>query len=168
MFGWIANAYNSVVGSIDDTIRNWVHNIISVLYSFLHSIFGLVGHAWLDLADAGRLIRSALDNLGHWTYMVLHRLIKVYLPSLTRWITRTILDPLLNAIKWIAREGNTMWHYFTHPGRLVDLIYDYIVAKIETTAWNTAEKLGKFFISLFAHHMKRFLELIEDVIHATL
>jgi hypothetical protein len=168
MFRWIGSIYNSATGAVDDAVRSFVHVLINGLYSFLHTIFGLVGDAWKLYRDANSQLRKGLEDFSVAVQSAFHRIIKVWIPDFTRWVTRHILDPLLGAIRWIDNEGRIMWHYLTHPADLVNLIWDYLIVKTEHEAWNISGKLGKFFVSLFAHNMKRFLLLIEDIIHAAL
>lgn len=145
MFDWIRNAFDWASGKIDDTIRGWVRDLIHGLYAFLSVIFGEVGKAWHDLERYVSDLWHALDRFGHAT-------------------ARTFED----IYRWLNHEGHILWYYITHPAKLVDLIYDDIIVKIEREAWNTGERLGKFFTSLILHNLRRFMLLLEDILHAAL
>lgn len=69
---------------------------------------------------------------------------------------------------WVDREGREVWYYISHPGKLVDLIWDDLISKLEGDAWNVGDKLGKFLLSLILHNIKRFALLVEDIVHAVL
>lgn len=168
MFGWLHRAYDAVTGTIDSAVRAWVHTIVAGLYSFLHSIFGEVGNAWDDFLKDVRAFKAGIGLFIDEAAGLFHHLIKVWIPHFTRWVTKHILDPLLGALRWIDQKGQTVWHYFTHPATLVDLIFEYIIAKLEHTAVATSRKLGRFFLSLFIHHAKELLKLIEDIVDASL
>jgi hypothetical protein len=145
MFGWLRSAFDWASGKIDDTIRAWVHDLISGLYTFLHIIFGDVGKAWSELERGVYDLWHVLDVFGRQVVKVADEL-----------------------FAWINHEGRTLWHYITHPNLIVDLIWRELIVKIEREAWDVTEVLGKFFLSLFHHHMKRFLLLMEDILHAVL
>lgn len=143
MFKWIDNAWKSVTGFIDSNIANWVRDLIHGLYFFLNIIFGNVGGAWSDLKDI-------VDFFG--AKLVTH----------FDAIYRAISD----AYKWINKEGFLVYWYLTHPAQLIDLLWESLIVKLETEAWQVAPRLGKFFLSLLLGNLNRFLNLIEDVFDA--
>jgi hypothetical protein len=145
MFGWIRNAFDWASGKIDDTIRGWVSDLIHGLYAFLHLIFGAVGAGWDELSRYAYDLRVALDKFSS--------------------ATARGFDDLYH---WINKEGREVFYYITHPAKLVDLIWDDILAKLEREAWTVGERLGKFFMSLILHNLKRFMLLLEDILHAAL
>jgi len=88
------------------------------------------------------------------------------------WVIRDIYRPLFGSLEkawhWIFNEGATLWYYLTHLDKFIDLIWDYLLAKIEAEAWNAGKILGKFFLSLFLHNIRRFALLLEDIIMAVM
>jgi hypothetical protein len=168
MLSWIARAFNWASGKVDDTIRGWVHDLISGLYSFLHMIFGGVIDAWNAFYKAVKAAETAIDDawteLGDaFTYLWDH-----WWPDTYHWIITHILDPLLTAGKWIANEGATMWHYLTHAADLVEFFFAALIAKLESDAKDVAENLGGFVLHLLIKSTKDVLGWIEDVINAVL
>jgi hypothetical protein len=85
-----------------------------------------------------------------------------------RDVWRPLLASLTNAWKWIKTDGATVFYYISHPDKLIDLIWLYLIAKLEREAWNVGALLGKFFLSLILHNVKRLALLIEDIINAVL
>lgn len=89
-----------------------------------------------------------------------------------KWVRDNIWLPLLRDIRiawnWITTFGKVVWFYISHPDKLVDLIWDFLIAKLETEAWNIGHLLGNFFLGLVLHNIKRFALLIEDIIMAVL
>lgn len=145
MFGWIDRAYHSVTGKIDSAVASWVHALIHGLYLFLSTIFGDVGAAWDDLVKDGELFLSAVDVLGD-----------------------TVYDSLHDLYTWVNKYGKELVGWIEHPSTLVDLLWDDILSKLEKEAWTAGEKLGKFFLSLILHNLKRFATLLEDILDAVL
>lgn len=166
MFAWIAKAYSWASGKIDSTIAGWVHDVVNGLYAFLHAIFTDVGEAWKVLVSTADGVWRILDQFASFVATAFEHLYKVWIPDIISWITHDILDPLLKAVAWIANEGATMWHYISHPADLVDLIWDDVIAKLETDTVNTAEKLGGWFMTLLLKNTDKFVEMMEDIIDA--
>jgi len=166
MLNWLKSAYDRASGAIDSTIRGWVHDVIAGLYSFLHTIFGDVRGAWNDLVGATEAIWHALDDFGSMVWGVFNDVIHHWIPDILSWINTDIVDPLLKAVAWIANEGVVIAEYLADPGKLVALIWDALIANLESTAWATATKLGQFAIALVWNNLSSFLTLIEDILDA--
>jgi len=143
MFRWLDNAWHSAIGAVDRTTANWVHAIVRGLYSFLYTIFGDVGGAWDDLLKDGSDFIGESVQIGEETS-----------------------TKLADLYGWINKFGSYLFQWIRHPSLLVDFIWDDVIDKLETTAWDTAEKLGKFFIALIVKNLPKLLTLIEDVIEA--
>lgn len=166
MFSWIARAYNWAAGKIDSVTAGWVHDLINGLYSFLHVIFGGVISEWNKLygaaksfADNFREFASAVANAWHYLW-------HVYWPEFLRYLDNEIVAPLKTAYQWVINEGRVVWHYIQNPDDLVELIWDSILKKLETSAWDTGEKLGSFFLSLILRNLDKVLTLAEDILDA--
>lgn len=166
MFSWIAKAYDWATGKIDGTIAGWVHDVISGLWGFLHSLFGGIIDAWNDLYNDAKHLADGIESLGKEVYGWIAWFLHDFWHAWIAWVTKHILDPLIGAVKWIAHEGSIIWHYISHPADLVDLIFDPLIAKIEAEAWDIGGKLGKFFLSLIIKNVAQFARLIEDIIDA--
>jgi len=155
-----------VTGKIDSTTAAWVHDLIAGLYGFLHTIFGNVIHAWDDFYDSAKAAAQGIwhfaDEVGQAFYYLWH----IWWPEFRHWIYVNILEPLYHAVDWIAHEGAVLWYYLTHPAKYVDLIWDYLLAKFETTIEDTSKKLGSFILSWIIHNLDDFVQLVEDVIDA--
>jgi len=166
MLNWLKSAYDRASGAIDSTIRGWVHDVVTGIYSFFHGIFGDVRGAWKDLVGAAEAIWHALDDFGEEVATAFSDLYHHWIPGILNWIDSDIVDPLLKAIAWIANEGALVASYIADPTKLVALIWDALIAEIESTAWATATKLGQFAIALVWNNLNSFLTLIEDVLDA--
>lgn len=166
MFSWIARAYNWATGKIDNTVASWVHDVISGIWGFLHSLFRVVISSWdrlyLRVKDFVQKIEEFGLEVANWVFWWLHE----FWPKWLAWIRLHILQPLQAAWHWITHEGAVTWHYISHPADLVNLIFDPLIAKIEAEAWSVGEKLGKFLLTLIYKNVKPFAELIEDIINA--
>lgn len=145
MFGWIKQAYDWASGRVDSTIASWVRALISGLYSFMSVIFGRVSKAWHDLWRAANMMRSRLDVFG-----------------------RDIVTRFTEVYGWINKEGRLVYCYITHPSKLAALVFDALIVELERQAWSVGERLGKFFLSLILHNIKRFALLVEDILDAIL
>lgn len=145
MFGWISKAWHWATSNIPGDIVNWVHDLVRGLYFFLNIIFGAVGGAWSNLKDIADYFGAKLEH---------------YLDEAFRAVK--------DAYDWINKEGYLVYYYITHPEKLVLLLWDALIANLEATAWDTAGKLGKFFLSLILKNRRRFIDLIEDILHAVL
>jgi hypothetical protein len=168
MFAWLARAVSAVTGTVSSTISGWVHDVVAGLYSFLHTIFGLVGKAWDGLTrSVGDFVHSA-EAFADWVASGFEHLYRYLIPGILAWIHRDILDPLLGALRWIETKGAEVYYYISHPAALVDLIWDDVIAKLESAAVSDTEKLGNWLIGLLYNHTKQLLTMIEDVLDALL
>lgn len=166
MFGWISRAIGWAVNSLPTDIVHWVGDLINGVYGFFHTVSGLVGAAWAILfTNLKDNVDSAIGFIKEVTHFATW-LIDVWWPGLWKWFMQHVVSPLDTALKWLAHEGATIWHYISHPADLVDLIWDDLIAKLETEAWVTGEKLGKFFLALLIKNLATFLKILEDVIDA--
>ena len=95
-----------------------------------------------------------------------------YTRSVLIWVIVHVLKFLFGFITkilgWIARVGDTMWHYFTHLDEFAMLLFWHIITSLEKLAWDAAKRLGTFFLALMVHHIVRFATLVESVIDAVL
>lgn len=204
--------FDSVTGSIDNTVQRWVHDLINGLYGFLHLIFGVVGAAWEQFMNSLRDIEHGLGSFIDQVGQTFYHLYRAIIPAIIReyrrlyadvlmfaqriyhdllvaiqdvrqfidrlihdveqWVITDIWRPLLRSLTaawdWIGHQGDTLWYYLTHPPALIDLLWDHLIAKLEAEAWNVAEKLGKFALSLVYRNVVRFAHLIVDIVDAIL
>jgi hypothetical protein len=145
VFNWIRHWFDAATGKIDSVVASWVHAVIHGLYEFLSIIFSGVGDAWTELE--------------HWVSGFAHE-INLFADKIWRAFD--------DAYRWINHEGWLVYHYLSHPSLLVDLLWDHIIVKLEKEAWNVADRLGRFFASLFIRNLRHFLLLMEDILHAVL
>lgn len=87
-----------------------------------------------------------------------------------RWARDNIWIPLSRGLAeawaWITTDGKTLWYFLTHPDKLIDLLWDNLIGKLEQEAWHIGRRLGQFFLGLVLHNAKRFALLLEDIITA--
>jgi hypothetical protein len=145
MFNWIDKAYQWLSGKVDSVLASWVHDVVRGFWYVLNALFGNVTSAWSQLKDIFDFFGSKIERYFNETY-------------------RAISD----AYNWINTRGYLVYYYITHPAKLVDLLWEALIANLESTAWETADRLGKFFLSLFLRNLEKFLMLIEDILNAVL
>jgi hypothetical protein len=166
MLNWLKSAWDRASGAVSDTIRGWVHDLVTGLYSFLHTIFGDVRGAWKDFVGTCEAIYHALDHFGDETAHAFGLLFRHWIPGIIHWVTTVVWALAKEAWRWITHEGAIIWGYITHPGKLVDLIWDSLWSTVEARAWDLAGDLGKFAVALIWKHLDKFLVLIEDIFDA--
>lgn len=92
--------------------------------------------------------------------------------TVENWANRTIWKPLKDYADQIWADlklwGYTAWYYITHPDLLAETLIFSIATSLEKHAWELAEKLGEFAVSLVMANLKRFLSLIETIISAVI
>lgn len=140
-----------------------------------------------------RISRGWIPYLVHWlqwlggqfnkklqrAVIVLQRQMKAgdaaqhaYTRSIFIWVLIHVLKFLLGLVArlfaWIAHEGDTMWHFFTHLDEFALLLFWHIVTQLEKLAWDAGKRLGTFFLSLIVHHIVRFATLVESIVDAVL
>lgn len=95
-----------------------------------------------------------------------------YSRSILAWVILHVLlflfKILTSAVSWIAGQGSTMWHYFSHLDEFALLLFWHIITTLETLAWDAGKRLGTFFLSLIIHNVVRFATLIESIVDAVL
>lgn len=140
-------------------------NLIRILIPWLTNLVNWVYQTAIHYATA------VFDDLSSWMTGLYNRLV-AFVNAMQKWVITDIWDPLSRTlsplIDWIAREGATMWHYFTHLDDLAELLFWYLVNKLEKYAWDAARVLGQFFLALIVRNLVQFITLIEDVINAVL
>src|SRR5712692_1859202 len=74
-----------------------------------------------------------------------------------KWTVVHIYDPLFRSLAlawhWIQHEGTILWFMITHPDKLVDILWDALIAKLEADAWNVGAKVGGFLFALIMHNL---------------
>lgn len=168
MFNWIRKAFDWATGKIDSTVASWVNTLIRGIWTFLSSLFRSVIDAWNTFYNGVKTLAKGLADFAAETYDWFKWFLDVFWHNWLNWVNVHIIKPLLVAWHWVIHEGAIVWHYLTHAADLVEFLWDALIAKIEKEAWTVAEKLGTFFLALFIKNLRKFLELIEDVIDAVL
>ena len=143
MFNWIDSVFHKATGAISSTIASWVHDLVRGLYSFLAAIFVPVAAAW-DLL--WKNVATYIDTADRHALDVVNALKKVF--------------------DWINEEGYEVYYYISNPPKLVDLLWDDIISKLESTAEDTAEKIGTFVLSFVYKNLKTVVTIAEDIIDA--
>lgn len=113
--------------------------------------------------------------LYHWAvreFMLVRHWVSELIDAVRSWVINDIWKPLdrslLAAWHWIGHEGSILWFYITHPEKLVDLIWEAIIVRLERDAWSLGQRLGTFFFALIWHNLKRAVLLLEDILTAVL
>lgn len=156
---WFGKQFNIVLSEISHTfwhiiyvtipsVVRWASRLIAELRQFIE-------HVW-------KWIQNAVDQL----YKFIARVIRDVRDWVIRDIWRPLHDSLLAAWHWILNEGHLVYFYITHPDKLVDLIWDWLIQKLEKEAWNVGRKLGRFFLALIIHNLRPFVNLVEDILNA--
>lgn len=95
-----------------------------------------------------------------------------YARSVLVWVIVHVLLFLYGLVKtifeWLANQGSTMWHYFTHLADFADLLLLPLVAALELAAWEVAGKLGQFLLALIIKNIVKFATLVESIVDAVL
>lgn len=95
-----------------------------------------------------------------------------YTRSVLEWVLvhvlAYLLGRILDLVSWITGIGSTMWHYFTHLADFADLLFWFLVAALESRAWDVADKLGEFLLALIIRNLGRFARLLETIIDAVI
>lgn len=166
--GW-ENLYHDVSGFIDRAIQLSVH-VLVVLATILHHVIPTLHRLLSDFIrmvfkyarDVYHFTVTAIDDLRKWTQAALN--------DLHRFVVNDVYDPLFKSLTgawhWITHEGALVFFYITHAPQLVDLFWDALIAKLEAEAWNIAQKLGSFALSLVVRNLGRFVSLVEDILNA--
>ena len=95
-----------------------------------------------------------------------------YARSILIWVVIHVLGflyrILASVLGWVAREGNTMWYFFTHLDEFGILLFWHIIAALEMFAWDAGRRLGTFLLSMIIHNVVRFATLVESIIDAVI
>jgi hypothetical protein len=143
VFNWIDSVFHKATGAISSTIASWVHDLVRGLYSFLAAIFIPVSAAWNLL---WKDVTTYADTEERYALDVVNALKKVF--------------------DWINKEGYEVDYYISNPEKLVDLLWDDVLSKLESTAEDTAEKIGTFALSFIYKNLKTVVTIAEDIIDA--
>lgn len=175
IYGDVGSAWFHLEGAALDYWRALTSFAGSVLASFAH-LFKVLIPAIISeyrklFTEAENFIKTVYDDALKGLDRVTH-LIASTADALWQTILRDVWRPLLGSLTdawtWIKHEGATAWYYISNPAKLVDLIWLYLIAKLEREAWIIGSLLGKFFLSLIIHNLKRLALLIEDILNAVL
>lgn len=175
IFGDVGTAWNDLQTAflnVWHAAQRFALSVIAVVAYILRVLIPAVIH------DYNRLVSDVTNFAkGVYNYAVaqIERVVRLIASSVDavyqlvlRDVWRPLLASLTDAWHWITHEGATAWAYISNPVKLVDLIWTFLLAKIEAEAWNIGSLLGKFFLSLIIHNLKRVALLIEDILDAVL
>jgi hypothetical protein len=166
--------YNSASGAIDNTVRNWVHDLINGLYGFLHMIFGDIGSAWNALQAAALGIWHTLEKFSSYVALAFHYLFKVLIPAIIAEYRKLYADVMKfatsvydYAVKEIDRLGNlitstadALWQLILRD------IYDPLF-KIAQTAIQWIQREGAL-VLYYIQHPDKLVELFWNSLIAKL
>ncbi len=175
IFGDVGTAWRTFEGtalSFWHGATRFVDNVVAAFYHLFRLIIPAIIREYRKLfTQAENFIKSVYSYVvGRVLYLV--HLIAHSIDNLWQLVLRDVWRPLLSSITkawhWITHEGSIVWFYITHPEKLVDLVWDYLIAKLEREAWRTADLLGRFLIALIVRNLRHFVLLIEDILDAIL
>lgn len=175
VFHYVAAAWVTLWHDVYDTVihvARFMQQAEGAIWDlWFHILPHIVRWAWHEILVGVAFTRA----VWHWTAVEFDRLrhdIAHWLDDLRRWVIQDIWAPIWRTLgpawHWITHEGDTLWHYLTHPAELVDLLWDYLLAKMEREAWRAGKILGRFFLALIVHNMRTFALLLEDILNAIL
>lgn len=139
MLAWISRVLGLVGSAVEDTIKALIHDLISGLYGFLHTIFGNVIKAWQYFWNATRNLRGGLENFASECWITFYHLYKYVLPGIERWaifyftsikkyaedvyhwairvvdaLERDIVNTANTIRRWVVTDiWNPIWHILT-------------------------------------------------------
>lgn len=139
----------------------------------------LVRHVIPALARAilvlGRKLESDIANtIGTLRHDIASAIAveRKFAESVLKWVNVHVLRYLYRLVKpavdWVAHEGASVWHYFTHPDKFAEFLFWHLVAMLERQAWNAGKRLGRFFLALIVHNVVKFATLVESIVDAVL
>lgn len=160
-----------------------VHDLWSALWNFGNAVYAKF---WWILKN----VIPWLINEANWIYQTLVHYVAVaydelasyaiqlykdainFAENIPKWVISDIWDPIWRGlspiVNWVTHEGATAWYYFTHLDDFAELLFWYLIHKLEKYAWDAARLLGQFFLALIVANLVQFITLIEDVINAVL
>lgn len=137
MLNWIYRALGAVTGAVDETIRRWVGDLITGVYGLVHTVFGMVGRAWIDMLHAAEWMYVGTVKLAIETYATLWHILRTVIPGVVRWadfwihyIERWVIEIWHS----IAVEFNAVRHW---TAALVDAARTWVVRDIWSPIWRT-------------------------------
>jgi len=142
MFGWIDSVLGWANRNIGGPVIGWVHDVLSGIWGFIHTIFGNVSTAWGDMYAAGRDMFHAMHRFADATASAIYWLIRIEIPALIRWAKRELkmlADDLIAIERWAVRQFDYVVklarHLVTDAIKwVVTHVYDPLLRFI-STAW---------------------------------
>lgn len=117
MWGWIVRVIGNAAGAVDDTIRKWVGALISGVFGFIHTVFGLVGSAWGDMFGAAEWLWGSAGRFAWACYAKFYHILRIAIPDVIRWADKFIHGVwtyAINVFHWTIREFDTLRHDIAH------------------------------------------------------
>jgi hypothetical protein len=175
IFGLVGDAWHTFEAtalSYWHGLTRFVNNVVVTFYYVIKVLIAAVIKEYRKLfAEAEKFITTVYNFVVRQVLYLIH-LIAHSIDSLWQLILRDVYRPLLKFITqawhWITHEGALVLYYITHPEKLADLLWAHLIAKLEREAWTVGALLGRFFLSLIIHNLKRVALLIEDILDAVL
>jgi hypothetical protein len=175
VFGNVGQAWHDVWQAINDTwhaagkLAGWIY---SALYHLFHVVIpGVVRWADRQFHNIMKWVEGIYDWVVH-ELDTLRKWVDHLIAGVLHWVTVHVWNPIWHSLtlawKWIAHEGFITWYYISNPGKLASLLLDSLVVALEREAWRLGPLLGRFFLAMLAHNLKRFVLMLEDIIMAVL
>lgn len=173
--GLVGDAWNVLMATALELwhgLASFVNSLVAFLIWIRRVLIPAIIAEYRKLfAEAEKFITSVYNYVLQQVKNLIHLIAKTA-DDLWQLVLRDVYRPLLASLtqawKWITTAGALVLFYITHPDKLVDLLWLYLIAKLEREAWNVGALLGKFFLSLIVHNLRRVALLIEDILNAVL
>lgn len=144
MWGWIQRVLGAGAHVIDETIRQWVGDLIAGVFGFLHTIFGLVGHAWEDMWHAAVWLYTGVYHLSIETYATLWHILRKVIPDVIHWAWHylQLADQYIKDVfRWAAHEFDLIRHWVA---ALLDALRHWVITDIWNPIWRTLAPAWKW------------------------
>lgn len=142
--------FDWILHTLIPSVLRWAQAQLAALVTFAHSI-------WSSLLALVKAVDARLTAA---------------IAAIVRWVAANVWAPL-QALALRIWHDLTSWaqlavYYSTHPQALADLLLLFLVNSLEARAWQVAQLLGRFTLSLIVANLRRVALLVEDVLTAVL
>lgn len=165
-------AFVDATGALVSEVGNLALNV----YHFANHVMKVLLPAIYRWAAAElKKLEAYAESVYHWAlkeFDTVRAWVEHLISDLTSWVLRDIWDPLKKYADQIwddlKKWGYVAWWWITHLPDLAEAMIFHIAASTEKHAWELANMLGQFFLSLIIANLNTMLTLIEDIITAVL
>lgn len=146
MLGWLWRVITTPIRLLDQGAHDLASLALRGLAAVISYVFRDVTRAWSDFTHVWDAFASVTE----------------------RWLGGIEAKLRLIIEHWLPRFAITAWWWVTHPDRLAEVLFWWIIRYLEKYAWQAAEHLGEFFTALWLRNLRRTLHLAETILAAVL